>query len=86
MPDLAAPSAVKADMGPKPLAVRLGAPHRHRMAHMMLLGALVNLNKRPYYIHWGVVQLSLANVIVIGLMVVVFVAAVIAPFPKDRDR
>jgi len=51
-----------------------------------LFGALVNLNKRPYYIHWGVIQLSLANFIVIVLMIVVFAAAIVVPFPKDHKR
>jgi hypothetical protein len=50
-----------------------------------LLAAAVNLNKRPYYIHWGVVQLSLANVIVIALMLVTFILAIAIPFPKGRD-
>jgi len=49
-----------------------------------LLAAAVDLNKRPYYIHWGVVQLSLANVIVIALMITVFVLALAVPFPKGR--
>jgi hypothetical protein len=49
-----------------------------------VLAAVVNLNKRPYYIHWGVVQLSAANAIVIVLMIVVFVAALLVPFPRDR--
>jgi hypothetical protein len=49
-----------------------------------VLAAAVNLNKPPYYVHWGVIQLSLANVIVIGLMLVVFVLALIVPFPKGR--
>jgi hypothetical protein len=52
----------------------------------LLLAALVNLNKRPYYIHWGVIQLSLANAIVIVLMVLVFAAAVLVPFPRDRGE
>ena len=51
-----------------------------------LLAALVNLNKRPYYIHWGVIQLSAANAVVILLMLVVFAAAVLVPFPKDRGE
>ena len=46
--------------------------------------ALVNLNKHPYYIHWGVIQISLANTIVIALMVLVFVLAVFVPFPKEK--
>ena len=49
-----------------------------------LLGALVNLNRRPYYIHWGVIQLSAANVVVIVLMILVFAAAILLPFPKGR--
>jgi hypothetical protein len=49
-----------------------------------LIAAPVNLNKSPYYIHWGVVQISAANLIVIGLMVVVFALAILLPFPKDR--
>jgi hypothetical protein len=44
--------------------------------------AVVNLNKRPYYIHWGVIRLSAGNLIVIVLMLVVFAAAVLVPFPK----
>ena len=50
-----------------------------------MLAALVNLNKRPYYIHWGVIQLSAANAIVILLMIVVFAVAVLVPFPRDRE-
>jgi hypothetical protein len=49
------------------------------------LAAVVNLNKPPYYVRWGVVQLSLANVVVIALMVAVFVVALIVPFPKGRS-
>ena len=51
-----------------------------------MLAALVNLNKRPYYIHWGVLQLSAANAIVIALMIVVFVIAILVPFPRDRGE
>jgi hypothetical protein len=50
------------------------------------LAALVNLNKRPYYIHWGVIQLSAANAVVILLMVIAFFAAILLPFPKDKER
>ncbi len=50
----------------------------------MLPAALINLNKHPAYIHWGVIQLSTANLVVIGLMVAVFVLALVVPFPKGR--
>ena len=52
------------------------------------------LSRRAYFLHWGVVQISLANFIVIVLMVVLFVLALILPFPggkaveseEDRDE
>jgi hypothetical protein len=46
----------------------------------------VNLNSPGYFIHWGFIQISLANLIVILLMIVVFVVALLAPFPGGRNR
>jgi hypothetical protein len=46
----------------------------------------VGLNGTGYYIHWGFFQISLANLIVIILMIVVFVLALLLPFPHGRDR
>lgn len=51
------------------------------------VAALVNLNAGDRYIHWGFIQLSVANLIVIILMVAVFVLAIALPFPhKTRGR
>jgi hypothetical protein len=50
----------------------------------VVAGAPVNLNHPGRYLHWGVIQISVANLVVIGLMVVVFVAAVLLPFPKGK--
>jgi hypothetical protein len=44
------------------------------------------MDQPGYYLHWGVIQISLANVIVIGLMLVVFVLALVVPFPGRRRR
>ncbi len=33
------------------------------------------------YLHWGVIQISLANLVVIGLLVGLFVLALVLPFP-----
>lgn len=44
----------------------------------------VGLNGPGYYIHWGFVQLSLANLVVIALMLIVFMLALIVPFPGRR--
>lgn len=49
-----------------------------------LLGALVNLNGSGRYIHWGFIQISVANLVVIVLMVLVFVLAILLPFPKRK--
>lgn len=39
-----------------------------------------------YYLHWGVVQISLTNFLIIVGMIVLFVMALLAPFPGGRDR
>lgn len=36
------------------------------------------------YVHWGVIQISLTNLIIIGLMVVLFALAILLPFPGGR--
>lgn len=46
----------------------------------------IGLGGAGYYIHWGFVQLSLANLVVIALMVAVFVLALVIPFPGRRNR
>jgi hypothetical protein len=48
--------------------------------------AAVDLNGPGHYLHWGVIQLSVANLVVIGVMVVVFILALVLPFPKGRGR
>jgi len=52
------------------------------------VAAVVNLNHPGHYLHVGVVQISVANLVVISAMVVVFVVALFAPFPgrKKKDR
>ena len=51
-----------------------------------LLAAPVNLNHPGHYVHWGVIQISVANLIVIAVMIAVFIAALFLPFPKSKDR
>jgi hypothetical protein len=47
-----------------------------------LFGSLINLNGSGRYVHWGFIQISVANLILIGVMVVVFVAAILIPFRR----
>ena len=51
-----------------------------------LLGALVNLGGNGRYVHWGFIQISVANLVLILLMVVLFAAAILLPFPGTRRR
>jgi hypothetical protein len=44
------------------------------------------LNGPGHYLHWGVLQISVANVVVIAVMVVLFVLALLLPFPGTRRR
>ncbi len=47
-----------------------------------LVGALVDLNHPGHYLHWGFIQISVANAVLILLMVLVFVAAILIPFRR----
>lgn len=51
-----------------------------------MLAALVDLSRPGHYLHWGIVQISLANAIVIALMIVVFILAIAIPFRPSRRR
>jgi len=50
------------------------------------LASIVNLNHPGHYVHWHFFQMSVANVIVIGLLLVVFALAVALPFSGGRRR
>jgi hypothetical protein len=52
------------------------------MSSFSLLAA--NLNSPGHYVHIGPVQIGVANLVVIVLMIVVFVLAVVLPFPRDK--
>lgn len=49
-----------------------------------LMAAAVNLNHPDHYYHWGVVVISLANLIVIAVLIALFIAALAVPFMKPR--
>lgn len=48
--------------------------------------AAIDLNHTGHYVHWGVIQISVANLVVIGIMIVLFALALVLPFPKGRGR
>jgi hypothetical protein len=50
-----------------------------------LIAAPLNLNHVGHYVTWGVIQISVANLVVIAAMVVVFLLALLLPFPRGRQ-
>jgi hypothetical protein len=50
-----------------------------------VFGALFDLSQPAEYAHWHFFQMSVANLVVIVLMIAVFVLAILVPFPK-RER
>ena len=50
------------------------------------IGSIVNLDGLGHYIHWHWIYISVANLIVIGLMLLAFVLAILLPFPRHRSK
>jgi hypothetical protein len=56
------------------------------LSSAVLLGAVFNLNHPAHTVDWEFIHLSVANVVVIGLMLVVFLLALLLPFPGAARR
>lgn len=52
----------------------------------LVLGAVFNLNHPAHTVDWHFIHLSVANVVVIGVMLVVFALAIVLPFPGAARR
>ena len=48
------------------------------------MAAVFNLNHHANYVHWHFITLSVSNVILIGVMLAVFVLAILLPFPHHE--
>ena len=48
------------------------------------MAAVFNLNHHATYVNWHFIHLSLSNVILIGVMLVVFAVAILVPFPHHE--
>ncbi len=44
------------------------------------------LDGPAHFLTWGPVQISVANLVTIAVIIVLFVLALVAPFPKPRGR
>jgi hypothetical protein len=61
-------------------------PSRLVVSPVGVLGAIFNLNHPAHVVEWHFIQLSVANLVVIALMIVVFVLAIVLPFPGAAHR
>ncbi len=50
------------------------------------IGAVFDLNNPAHVVHWHFFEMSVANVVVICLILVVFVLAILLPFPGAAKR
>lgn len=51
-----------------------------------VVGAVFDLNQPAHVVHWHFIQLSVSNIVVIGVMLAVFALAILAPFPGSARR
>lgn len=52
----------------------------------VVLAAVFDLNHPAHTVDWHFIHLSVANIVVIALMLVVFVLAIVLPFPGRARR
>jgi hypothetical protein len=53
---------------------------------MTMPATIFNLNHPAHIVEWHFIQLSLANLIVITLMLIAFALAITLPFPGTHNR
>lgn len=44
------------------------------------------MNSPAPYLHWGFILISLPNLVLIGVMVLLFVVALLVPFPHNAAK
>lgn len=49
------------------------------------IASLINLNHPQHYFHWSIFTISIANLIIIATMIVIFGLALLLPFPKSEE-
>ncbi|MFL6069700.1 MAG: hypothetical protein ACJ74E_07250 [Actinomycetes bacterium] len=52
----------------------------------LTVALLGDLNQSATYLKWGFIQVSRGNLVVILIMILVFLLALVLPFPKGKDE
>ena len=50
------------------------------------MAAIFDLNHPAPYVHWHFIDVSVSNMLVVVVMVIVFLAAILLPFPHGRSH
>ncbi|MGA9857164.1 MAG: hypothetical protein WBQ18_04825 [Solirubrobacteraceae bacterium] len=50
------------------------------------MAAIIDLNHHASYVTWHFFSMSVSNLVVIFLMIIVFAAAILAPFPGHNRK
>jgi hypothetical protein len=56
------------------------------MTTLRMTASAIDLNHQGTYLNWGVVHISVANLVVVAVMIVLFVAALLLPFPGTKPH
>lgn len=51
-----------------------------------VVAAIFDLNHPAPYVHWHFIDVSVSNMLVVVVMVIVFLAAILLPFPHGRSH
>jgi hypothetical protein len=61
--------------------------HRVGVVHSLpRMAAIIDLNHHASYVTWHFFSMSVSNLVVIFLMIIVFAAAILAPFPGHHRK
>lgn len=56
------------------------------MSQSGLISGSINLNAPGHYLNWSILQISYSNLLLVGIMVLIFVIALFLPFPGSSER
>jgi hypothetical protein len=68
------------------MAPPAGRPNLRLVLGSTLLSAVIDLDGRPHYVHSGWFLISVANLVVILVMLAVFALAIAIPFPHGKGK
>jgi hypothetical protein len=78
------PEGIRCEVGDRQHNLTFEGPLYLGVVMPLPTAAIFNLTHPAHTVHWHFFSMSVSNVVVIVLMLVVFAAAILAPFPRYR--